>query len=234
MKLKQFLGEGINDKGIFKAVFVAGHPGAGKTYVLSKIKSGRVEPRIVNTDKSFPLFKDIWNDDWGKIAVKVKSMNKKQLALYINSLLPLAVDGTANKTSVILRRSGLLESFGYDIGMVFINTDLETAIKRASSREREVDQEFIREAYKRINKAKSFYRSKFQTWIEVNNNEGELNDKAILHAFKFMGSFYHSPLLNPVGIEYRDEMRKNGWKYLDPNVRPLEEINKILGAWYKK
>ena len=118
--------------------------------------------------------------------------------------------------------------------MVFVNTDLETAIKRASGREREVDEDFIRKAYKQVNKAKSFYRSKFQTWIEVNNNEGELNDKAILHAFKFMGTFYSSPLLNPVGIDYRDEMIENGWKYLDPHVRPLSEIQSILGAWYKK
>ena len=233
MRLKSYISEGINDKGIFKAVFLAGHPGAGKTWTLSKIRSGSIEPRTVNTDKLFPLFKKLWNDDWGKIKNTVKQLNIKQLSLYINSMLPLAVDGTANETSVLLRRSGLLEGFGYDTAMVFINTSLETAIERTSGRERQVSLDFIKDAYKQINKAKSFYRSKFQTWMEVDNNEGELNDKAILHAFKFMGNFYNSPILNPVGQDRVKEMIENQWKYLDPNIQTLGEISKILGAWYR-
>jgi len=233
MKLYRYLTEGINDKGILKCIFMVGHPGSGKTYSLTRIKSGRVEPRIVNTDRSYPLFKEWWNDDWGKISVKVKTLTINQLALYINSLLPLVIDGTANKTSVILRRVGLLESFGYDVGAVAINTSLETAIERASRRKRHVDPEFIKTVYNQVNKAKSFYRSKFHTWIEVDNDEGMLTDEVIMRAFKFMGKFYHSPLVNPVGVETVEEMKENGWKYLDPNVRPLKEIQNVLGAWYK-
>ena len=41
--------ESINDKGIFKAIFMAGTPGAGKTTVAKKL-SGGVEPRFVSTD----------------------------------------------------------------------------------------------------------------------------------------------------------------------------------------
>ena len=53
MKFENYLiTEGINDKGIFKAVFMVGFPGAGKSFVITKIKSGEVEPRIVNTDKT--------------------------------------------------------------------------------------------------------------------------------------------------------------------------------------
>ena len=37
IKLKQLLTEGIFDKGILKAVFMAGGPGSGKTYVASQI-----------------------------------------------------------------------------------------------------------------------------------------------------------------------------------------------------
>ena len=55
MRLQSYLREGIEDKGIFKAMFMAGHPGAGKSYVLRKVKSGQVEPRLVNTDKTFPF-----------------------------------------------------------------------------------------------------------------------------------------------------------------------------------
>ena len=96
MRLNKFMVvEGINDKGIFKAVFLAGHPGAGKTTVLNKVKSGSIEPRWVNTDKVFPLFKEWWSTDWPKISNKVTTINKNQLTVYINSMLPLAIDGTA-------------------------------------------------------------------------------------------------------------------------------------------
>ena len=45
------INESIEDKGILKACFMAGTPGAGKTYTISKVKSGQIEPRMVNTDK---------------------------------------------------------------------------------------------------------------------------------------------------------------------------------------
>ena len=37
IKLKDLLPEGIQDKGILKAVFLAGGPGSGKTYVAKQI-----------------------------------------------------------------------------------------------------------------------------------------------------------------------------------------------------
>lgn len=234
MRLNKFLNEGILDKGIFKAVFMGGIPGSGKTYTFSKIKSGQIEPRIVNTDKSFPLFKEYWNDDWGKINLKVKTITKNQLALYINSVLPLAIDGTANETSVVLKRNGLLESFGYDTAMLFVNTSLETAIKRAGLRERQVDIDFIKKVYEQSEKSKNFYRGRFSTFIEVNNDEGELNEKVILHAFKFMNKFYGSNIINPVGKEYKRRMMENGWKYLVPNIYTIEEIQQVLTSWYKR
>ena len=233
-KIDNILGEGIEDVGIFKAAFMAGHPGAGKSYVLSKVKSGRVEPRLVNTDRSFPLFKDLWHEDWPKISMKVKTISHNQLSTWINSMLPLAVDGTAVMTSTVLSRMGILESFGYDLAMVFVNTSLETALERASKRERIVDPDFIKRSYDQIQKAKAFYRTRFNTWIEVNNDEGQLTDETILHAFKFLGGFYHSNIINPVGREHIKVMRENGWKYLSPNVIPMNEIKRRTKAWYSK
>jgi len=232
MRFEEHLNEGINDKGIFKAMFMAGHPGSGKTYTAKKIRSGSIEARIVNTDKFFPFFKEDW-EKWYPIADRVKKINKDQLTLYINSVLPLAVDGTAGDPALILRRRGILESFGYDTGMVFVNTSLETAIERASKRERPVKPDFIVTAYKRIQKLKSFYRSRFDTWIEVDNDEGQLNDEAITNAFKFTGKFYLAPIINPLGKQHKEQMIENGWKYLSPNIWKLKEIDNALSGWYK-
>lgn len=231
MRLIKYLVEGIEDRGIFKAVFLAGHPGSGKSYTLSRIKSGQIEPRIVNTDKFVEHYK---NADWMKIGDRVRRLNNSQLVLYLNSMLPLAIDGTSGSISAMLRRRGLLESMGYDTAMVFVNTDLETALKRIQQRERKVDEDFVRKSFRQLNANKSFYRGKFDTFIEVENGEGELTDKAINHAFKFVKAFYDSPVKNPIGKRRIATMRQNGWKYLDPNVMPLDEIKKIVSVWYRK
>jgi len=232
MRLEDYITEGINDQGIFKACFMCGSAGSGKSYTLSKVKSGSIEPRIVNTDKVFPLFKQWWSKDWDKIKIKVKTINKNQLAGYINSMLPLAVDGTAGKPSVVLKRVGLLEFFGYDVGMIFINTSLETALERASQRERQVDRDFIIQVHKEVEAAKNFYRGKFSTWMEINNDEGMLTDKVIVNAFKFMGKFYDSPIQNPVGKQYKEKLIENGEKYLSPTILSMEKIKNTVDAWY--
>ena len=231
MRLEDYITEGVNDRGIFKACFMCGSAGSGKSYTLSKVKSGSIEPRIVNTDKVFPMFKQWWNTDWGKIKLKVKTINKNQLAGYINSMLPLAVDGTAGKPSVILKRIGLLEYFGYDVGMLFINTSLETAIERASKRERQVDKDFIIQVHKEVEAAKNFYRGKFSTWMEIDNDEGMLTDKVITNAFKFMSKFYDGPLQNPVGKQYKEQLIKSGEKYLSPTILSIEKIKNTVDAW---
>ena len=237
MRLDKFMViEGINDKGIFKAVFMAGHPGAGKTTVLNKVKSGSIEPRWVNTDKAYPLFKEWWSADWPKISKKVTTINKNQLIGYVNSMLPLAIDGTAGIASTVMKRKHILESMGYDTAMIFVNTSLETSIERALERQkktgREVRPEFIKSIYADIQKHKNFYRGKFDTWMEVDNNEGELTNEVIINAFKFMGNFYGSPVQNPIGQEKIVEMKENGWKYLDPNVTSMDIIQSTLSGWY--
>jgi tRNA uridine 5-carbamoylmethylation protein Kti12 len=234
MRLNNFITEGIEDKGILKAVFLAGHPGAGKTYTLSKVKSGQIEPRIVNTDKMFPFYKDQWSTEWGKIRDNVKQVTKNQLAGYINSLLPLAIDGTSSNPSNIMRRRGILESFGYDTMMIFVNTSLETAIERASKRERKVDPEVIKRAYDRMQIMKEFYRTKFDYFMEIDNDEGQLTDNVIKKAFNKVSSFYNSGTTSPIGRNIINKLRENKRKYLAPTLYTMDELKNAVGGWYKK
>ena len=60
LKLMDLLTEGVYDKGIFKAVFMAGGPGSGKTYVSSKLfgipEKASVSVgglSVVNSDRQF-------------------------------------------------------------------------------------------------------------------------------------------------------------------------------------
>ena len=56
-QFEQILVEGVHDKGIFKAVFLAGGPGSGKDYVLDNTLSGHGLVEI-NSDKALEFLMD--------------------------------------------------------------------------------------------------------------------------------------------------------------------------------
>ena len=47
--------EGINDPGVFKAVFMAGGPGSGKSLAAKKLGFSTMGLRPVNSDSSFEM-----------------------------------------------------------------------------------------------------------------------------------------------------------------------------------
>lgn len=221
--------ESILDKGIFKAVFMSGSAGSGKSFTLSKIKSGTIEPRIINVDKYIEYFGKNYEKEFYD---KSKKITMNQSFLYINSLLPLFVDVTSSKPNTVIRRYNILESIGYDLACVHVNCSLETAIERARQRKRKVDEDNIKRYFEQIEKTKPFLRSKFNLFIEVNNNDGELTDEVILKAFKKIKFYYDSPVKNPIGVETINTMKENGFKYLTPDVYSVNELKSIINTWY--
>lgn len=236
MRLEKYLNESINDKGIFKAVFMSGSPGAGKSYVISKISAGDISPRIVNSDKMTEFFKVSGSEEWKKYRDKIKLITKNQLVGYWNSLLPLWVDGTSSNTVSLFTRNTILKNLGYDTAMIWIDTPVEDALKRAKSREKEigrsVDPNFIIDSYKQLMKLKSYYASKFNNFTEILNGEGELIDKVINQAYKKMSKFFLSPLKNHRGITTIDMMKDNGWKYLMDGVYTKRYLNNLANKWF--
>jgi len=233
MRLKSYLNESINDKGILKACFMSGFPGSGKSYVVSRIKSGQIEPRIVNIDKIVEFLGYLKVSDWPIIQDKVRHCTKKQLVSYINSLLPMWVDGTCSKPSSTMRRDGILKSVGYDTAMIWIDTTLETAIERSKRREREVSEDVIKKMYERLQGVKSYYAKEFRHFVEIPNDVDELNDKLILQAYNNMTNYFSSPVKNPIGIRIIRRMIENGWKYLsETDEYNMEGISKLVNGWW--
>jgi len=228
------LNESIEDKGILKAIFMVGTPGAGKSYVLKKITDGTIDPRIVNTDVFTEFFGNKKNVDWDVYGDKIKTLTQKQLVLYLNSLLPLWVDGTSSDPKSLFRRVGILKSIGYDVGLVWVNTPLETALKRNRERERQVPEEFIYSTYDKIEPLKKYYKSEFNKYYEVNNGEGELTDDVINDIFKKIKKFYLDKQINPIGTSLIENMKTNKFKYLsDTGNYSINELEKLVDSWYK-
>jgi dephospho-CoA kinase len=244
VSFKEFISEGIEDKGILKAVFLAGSPGAGKSYTIGKISDGSIEPRIVNTDKFFEFLSNKIKvkldtlsgaeNAWSFASDKTKYLTTASLSQYLNSMLPLVIDGTSSNSNNLLMRVGILESLGYDVAMVYVKTDLETAIKRVQARDRKVPEEFITKVFNEMIESEEFYRGKFTHFVEINNNDGELTNDAIIAAFKKMRSFYSAPVKNPVGKRIVEQLRDGKQKYLVPSIIEKSELQKKLDMWYRK
>jgi len=135
---EQILSEGLYDPGIFKAFFLAGGPGSGKSFVTRNVFSGS-GLKIVNSDIIFEnslkkmglslsmpdeeqYFRDI-------MRTRAKATTENQLDLYIKGRLGLVVDATGRDFNIIQSQAGLLKQLGYDCYMVFVNTSLEVALK---------------------------------------------------------------------------------------------------------
>lgn len=238
---KDYLSESINDAGILKAVFVVGIPGAGKSYTVSKLK-GAVSPLIVNTDRATEYLSRKLNipandQTWKIIRDDARRITTSQLFNYLNGMLPLFVDGTSNDASNILSRAGILESIGYDVGMVFINTSLETALERAAARgkaiNRTVNPQFITSTYKLSQDNKKYFQGKFDFFKEINNDPGELTDEVILKAYRAVSNFYTQPLDNVVGKRLLKSLNITKEKYLVPTIFEEDALQKKCKSWYK-
>ena len=236
MKSHEFIHESINDKGIFKAVVFGGIPGAGKSYVLDQISNGGIGARVVNTDKMLEYLGQRQNIDLGtkenqlQLLDKSKQLTINQFANYVNGMLPLFIDGTSSNAPNTLRRVGILESFGYDVGFVWVETDLDVAIARAQQRGRKVNTDFIKHVHANSAENKDYFNSKFSSFTTVKNNDGELTDQAVRTAFNSVSGFFNQPVQNPIG----KRIIESGEPYLTPNTISQADLANVLRGWYRK
>jgi len=230
--------EGVDDKGIFKAIFLAGGPGSGKTFVAQKL-FGIPETlttsvgglKLVNQDTEFEhLLKkyfgtieidkfppDVFADlikptDQGGSNMRpfAKELNKEKLRLYTKGKLGVIIDGTAHKIDKIKEQKKELEDLGYDTYMVFVNTTLEAALDRNEKRERTVP----------VDVAK-------KSWQDVQDNMAKLKRL-------FKSNFYmadNSKHLEPKQAQSKFDMlvKKGINQFLKKPIR-----NKIAKDWVKK
>ena len=115
------LHEGVYDKGIFKAFFLAGGPGSGKTFVSAQAFAG-TGLRVINSDKAFErqlekmgLSKKMPDDEQEvRDMVRARAKATTNLALHLSMVgrLGIIIDGTGddyrkiNKTKTLQCRKG--------------------------------------------------------------------------------------------------------------------------------
>ena len=135
MKTYQQIQEGVYDPNIFKAVFLAGGPGTGKSFVVRQTTGG-LGLKILNSDDIYEKDlekagldagkpEDIFSDVGQSIRDRSKEKTAKRQSLWVDGRLGIIIDGTGKDVGKISRQKQLLDQVGYDCYMIFVNTSLE-------------------------------------------------------------------------------------------------------------
>ena len=140
--------EGPNDPHIFKAIFLAGGPGSGKSFVSSKLLGG-TGLRVVNSDDIYEYLMNkqnlaldpetIFSPQGQEIRGKAKELTKKRRSHYLDGRIGIVVDGTGKDVDKVEAEAKKLRELGYDTMMLFVNTSLDVAQERNQMRSRKLD-----------------------------------------------------------------------------------------------
>ena len=184
MKTFHELQEGVYDPNIFKAFFLAGGPGSGKSYVVRKTTGG-TGLKSVNSDEAFELLLKraglslkMPPEEFDRKEVqraRAKELTRAKQKNYLEGRLGLVIDGTGKDVDKILAQKAGLEELGYDTYMIFVNTSLDVALKRNAERPRRVAEPIVVKSWKdvqaNIGKFSNMFRAGFI--VVDNNNAGE-------------------------------------------------------------
>ena len=201
IKLSELLHEGINDPGILKAVFLAGGPGSGKTYVAKglfgipeRLNISQSGMKMVNSDKElkFLLNKYGFGTDLDSLPDEVfsyltnpkdpkysglrshaKALTKERQRLYMNGRLGMIIDGTGDDFNKISREKKQLEEIGYDTYMIFVNTSLEVALERNENRDRVLPRSIVEASHREVARNIGGFQGMFggNNFLLIDNNE---------------------------------------------------------------
>ena len=181
---EQILSEGLYDPNIFKAFFLAGGPGSGKSFVARNVFTG-TGLKLVNSDiilenslkkaglsLSMPdeeqYFRDI-------LRTRAKAIVDNQIDLYVKGRLGLVIDATGRDYNIISRQFSALQLLGYDCYMVFVNTSLEVALERNSKRERVVPEYITKNSWQSVQNNIGRFQNLFglTNFVVVDNSKSE-------------------------------------------------------------
>ena len=216
--LKLFL-EGRSDPSIFHAVFMAGAPGAGKSYVSDWMSLGpQLGYKVINSDMEFTRYmKEAGlTDDKGAVILDPKTeyqrgvirtvakrhTGSKQAHAMIGRL-GLVIDGTGANAKKVLKQKRTLEALGYECAMVYVTIPLEASIasdkKRGEDGERTIGPELVTQKFKELDKSLPKLKRSFgKLFFEIDNSVRE-KTPAIIRG-----------VLNTI-TKWSKQMPKNGW-----------------------
>jgi dephospho-CoA kinase len=219
MKEFQELQEGLQDPHIFKAFFLAGGPGSGKSFVVRKTTGG-TGLRIVNSDDMFEKYlKDAGLSQKmpeteavprEKLRKRSKVVAAKRQDNYVKGRIGLIIDGTGKEYDKIAAQSIQLKQLGYETHMIFVNTSLDVALIRNAERPRSVPEKVAVDSWKSVQSNIGKFSQHFrQNMIIVDNNNTAADDGQVFNdVFKQIKGLLKKNVRNPAAHAWVSQQMK--------------------------
>jgi len=219
MKYFHELQEGLQDPNIFKAFFLAGGPGSGKSYVVKKTTGG-TGLKIVNSDDVFEKYIEgaglslkMPEDEFDTrelLRLRSKKTTLKKQDNYVDGRLGLIVDGTGGNYDKIAKQSIGLRQLGYDTHMIYVSTSLDTALERNAKRDRTIPKSVAITKWKDVQANLGKFSQHFKgNLVIVDNNDAD--EDVMIPVFKQIKSLLRKKVNSPEAHEWvQNQMKLRG------------------------
>jgi len=245
-EFEELLTEGVHDKAIFKAVFLAGGPGSGKDYVLSNTLDGQGMVEI-NSDKALEFLMDkkgldkrmpeSEKDARDLVRGRAKNMTEVKQRLALQGRNGLIINGTGDDTEKIARIKKGLEDLGYESSMVLVNTSDEVSaarnIERGQRGGRTVPETIRKQKWDAVQNARTEYARMFGNgYMEFDNSEDlreadpetvKAKKDEMLQIFKSVQNF----ITQPPKSEQSQEWIANELQQADRGPKPKNGVEQV-------
>ena len=221
IKFKKFMTEGVDDPSIFKAIFLAGGPGSGKSFIVGKTGLPALGLKVVNSDDAYEAAMkkagmemntdNIFSVQGQEMRGKAKKLTGIMQARYLTGRLGLVIDGTGKDFSKVKSQVSAMKNLGYDVAMIFVNTDLDTAIERDEARDRTIGAKEVTNYWKEVQRNIGAFQTMFgkQNMLIVDNSNGKDFKVETLRAYKDVSKFLKRPVDNAKAKKWiKDERKK--------------------------
>ena len=222
MKSYTELLEGVYDPNIFKAFFMAGGPGSGKSYAVQlgigqaqkEVKVTAQGLKVVNSDDVFEKYlRDAqlnfkMDANQGKqrdvLRQRAKVVTKKKQDNYVEGRLGMVIDGTGKDYSKITTDASNLKQIGYAVHMIFVNTSLDVALERNAQRPRSVPEDIVKKSWNQVQQNIGAFQRFFgnKNFIIVDNND--VNDNVFDMVGKQVRRMLSKKVNNPIAQKWID------------------------------
>ena len=214
----QFIREGVYDPNIFKAVFMAGGPGSGKSFVAGKTTGG-LGLKMINSDTPFERFlkkeglslkmpeAETEKRDVERARAKKVTASKKFHA--VKGRLGILIDGTGHVYDKVVKQATMLQQIGYETSMVFVNTSLEVALARNEQRARSVMPKLVKKSWQDVQNNMGKFQNFFgpKSFFIVDNNG--LEEDMLEISTKLIRRAISKPVNNKIATAWiANEMKK--------------------------
>ena len=192
--------EGVYDSGIFKAVFLMGGPGSGKSAVVKQLALKALGLKLVNTDSAFEAglkkaghsldMRTMDADIRDPIRQHAKRITGKGLDGYIQGRLGLIFDTTSAKASKIKAYKTNLDFLGYEYKMIYVRTSLANAQARNQERARKLPEKIVQKDWEDAQKNAQYFKGMFGAdFVEILNDDtfADLKKKAAALYSRMLG-----------------------------------------------